>query len=174
MNREQKVEEVKRIADRFEKAKALIFADYRGLKVSEMTELRAKLHENGAEMKVVKNRLVKRVLKDRGLTELDQFFVDPTAMASAEEDAVAPAKVLVEFAKAHEALTLKAGLMDGAILTKAQIEYLATLPSRDELLGRALASMNAPATNFVGVLAALPRQVVTVIDAIRRKKEETH
>jgi large subunit ribosomal protein L10 len=174
VNREQKVEEVKLIADRFEKAKALIFADYRGLKVSELTELRSKLRESGAQMKVVKNRLVKRVLKDRGLSDLDEFFIDPTALASADEDPVAPAKILVEFAKAHQALSVKAGFMDGALLTKAQIEHLATLPSREELLARGLASMNAPATNFVGVLAALPRQLVTVIDAIGKKKEETH
>jgi large subunit ribosomal protein L10 len=174
VNREQKVEEVKFITERFENAKALIFADYRGLKVDEMTELRSKLRESGAQMKVVKNRLVKRVLKDKGLSDLDEHFINPTAVASADEDPVAPAKVLVEFAKAHQALSLKAGFMDGGLLTKAQIEHLATLPSREELLARALSSMNAPATNFVGVLAALPRQLVTVIDAIRKKKEETH
>lgn len=174
MNREQKLAEVTSINDRFENAKAMIFADYRGLKVSEMTELRAKLRESGATMKVVKNRLVKRVLKDRGLENMDEFFTDPTALASAEVDPVAPAKVLVEFAKAHQALSLKAGFMDGEVLTKAQIEYLATLPSKEVLLAKALASMNAPASNMVGVLAALPRQLVTAIDAIGKKKEQTN
>lgn len=174
MEREQKVQEVHNISERFEKAKAMVFANYRGLKVAEMTELRTKLRENGVMMKVVKNRLVKRVLKERGLDELAQFFTDPMAIASADADPVAPAKILVEFAKTHAALSLKAGFMDGELLTKAQIEQLAILPSKDELLARALASMNAPASNFVGVLAALPRQVVTVIDAIRKKKEELH
>ncbi len=174
MNKEQKTLEVSRIAERFEKAKAMIFADYRGLKVSEMTELRAKLRENGASMRVVKNRLVKRVLKERGLENLNEFFTGPTAIASAEEDPVAPAKILAEFAKVHGALNLKAGLMDGDVLTKAQIEHLATLPSKDVLLARVLATMNAPATNMVGVLAAIPRQLVTVIDAIRKKKESTN
>jgi len=174
VNRDQKVKEVALISERLEKAKAMIFADYRGLKVAEMTELRNKLRENGAAIKVLKNRLVKRVIKDKGWDGLDEFFTDPTAVATTDQDAAASAKVLVEFAKAHEALVLKAGFMDGALLTKAQIEHLATLPSKDELLARALASMNAPATNFVGVLAALPRQLVTVIDAIRKKKEETN
>lgn len=173
MNRDQKAAEVAHINDRFEKAKSLIFADYRGLKVSEMSELRNKLRESGSSMKVHKNRLIKRVLKERGLEGLDEFFTDPMAVASAEADPVAPAKILVEFAKAHKALTLKAGLMDGDILTKAQIEQLATLPSKDELLAKALASMNAPASNMVGVLAALPRQLVTVIDAIAKTKEST-
>ncbi len=174
MDKNQKLQEVTQINDRFEKAKALIFADYRGLKVSEINELRAKLRENDSTMKVVKNRLVKRVLKERGLESLSEFFVDPTAIASTEADPVTPAKILVEFAKAHEALTLKAGFLDGALISKAQIEFLATLPSKDVLIAKALASMNAPATNFVGVLAAIPRQLVTVIDAIRKQKEETN
>ena len=172
MDRAQKELEVRGINDRFEKAKALIFADYRGLKVREMTDLRAKLREGESSMKVVKNRLVKRVLKERGLDDLNEFFTDPTAIASTETDPASPAKILVEFAKKCEALQIKAGFMDGALLTKAQIEYLATLPSKDELLAKALSSMNAPATNFTMVLAAIPRQLVTVIDAIRKQKEE--
>lgn len=172
MDKQTKRQEVANITDRFEKAKALIFADYRGLKVAEMTDLRAKLREGESTMKVVKNRLVKRVLKERGLDDLSEFFTNPTAIASTEADPAAPAKILVEFAKKCEALQIKAGFMDGALLTKAQIEYLATLPSKDELLAKALSSMNAPATNFAMVLAAIPRQLVSVIDAIRKQKEE--
>lgn len=174
MERQQKIAEVANITERFEKAKAMIFADYRGLDVSEITELRAKLRESGASMKVVKNRLVKRVIKERGLEGLDGYFVNPTAIASTESDPVAPAKILVEFAKAHKALTLKAGFMDGEVLDKARIEYLATLPSKDELLAKALSSISAPATNLVGVLAALPRQLVTVLNAIKEKKEKAN
>lgn len=174
VNREQKASEVSFLAERFEKAKAMIFADYCGLKVSEMTELRAKLRENGASMKVVKNRLVKRVLKERGLEQLNEFFTGPTAIASAEHDPMVPAKVMAEFAKTHAALNLKAGFMDGGVLTRVQIEYLATLPSKDVLLSRVLATMNAPATNLVYVLAAIPRQLACVIDAIRKKKEQTN
>lgn len=174
MNKEQKALEVQSLNERFEKAKAMIFADYRGLNVSEVNELRSKLRENGASMKVVKNRLVKRVLKDRGLDNLSEFFVNPTALASTEADPVAPAKILVEFSKAHEALNIKAGFMDGQMLDLAKIQYLATLPSKEELLAKALSSMNAPASNLVGVLAAVPRQLVTVINAIKEKKESTN
>lgn len=173
MDKQTKKQEVSTINDRFEKAKALIFADYRGLKVTEMTDLRDKLREGESSMKVVKNRLVKLVLKERGLDDLNEFFTDPTAIASTEADPAAPAKILVEFAKKNNALQIKAGFMDGALLTKAQIEYVATLPSKDELLAKALSSMNAPATNFAMVLAAIPRQLVTVIDAIRKQKEES-
>lgn len=173
MDKQTKIQEVANINDRFEKAKTLIFADYRGLKVGEMADLRAKLRESESSMKVVKNRLVKRVLKERGLEDLNEFFTDPTAIASTETDPAAPAKILVEFAKKCGALQIKAGFMDGALLTKAQIEYLATLPSKDELLANALASMSAPATNFAMVLAAIPRQLATVIDAIRKQKEES-
>ncbi len=152
----------------------MIFAEYRGLKVSQMTDLRHKLRAADSSMKVVKNRLVKRVLAERGMTELSAFLVNPTAIAMSDADPVAPAKVLVEFAKTNTALLIKAGFMDGAMLTRAQIEQLATLPSKEVLLSRALASMNAPATNFAGVLAAVPRALVTVIDALKKTKETTN
>ena len=174
MERAQKIKEVAGLQERFEKAKAMIFAEYRGLRVGQMTDLRHKLRATGSSIKVVKNRLVKRVLADRGMNELSAFFVNPTAIATNDTDPVAPAKILVEFARANAALLIKAGFMDGAMLTRAQIEMLAMLPSKDVLLARALASMNAPATNFVGVLAAVPRALVTVIDALRKKKESNN
>lgn len=174
MNKEQKIQDVTRWTEHFEKAKAMVFAEYRGLKVKEITELRQKLRAANSTMKVVKNRLVKRVLTERGLADLTKFFTNPTAIAMSELDPISPVKVLVEFAKTNAMLAIKAGYMDGAMLTKAQIEQLATLPSKEVLLSRALASMNAPATNLVGVLIALPRQLVNVVDAIRKKKESTN
>lgn len=170
MNREQKVQEVKSLSERVEKAKALLFAGYRGLKVSEITDLRMKLRKGQSTFKVVKNRLMKRVLKERGLEALEGHFRDPTAIAASSVDPVAPAKILVEFAKGNDRLALKGGYLDGRVLSVADIEALAKLPSREVLIAKALGSMQAPASNFVGVLAAIPRKLVYALNAIKATK----
>ena len=170
MNRQEKELEVGRLQERFKKAKAIIFAGYRGLKVAEMTDLRMKLGKTASAMKVVKNRLVKRVLQQEGLKDLEKYFQEPTAIASSESDPAAVAKVLVEFAKDHDSLKLKAGYLDGKVLDRAQIEYLAKLPSREVLLSKAMASLLAPATNLACVLAAIPQKLVRAINAIKETK----
>lgn len=171
MNKEQKVKEVAALSERFEKAKALVFAGYRGLRVGEMTELRTKLRNGKSSLKVVKNRLMKRVLKDRGLTILDRHFREPTALATSDADPINPVKVLVEFAKTHNKLILKGGFLDGKELSVSDIEVLAKLPGREVLLAKALGSMQAPATNLALVLSAMPRKLVYAINAIREKKQ---
>jgi len=171
MNRKEKELEVVKLADKFKKAKALIFAGYRGLKVSEMTELRSKLRKTASAMKVVKNRLVKRVLEQEGLKDLEKYLVEPTAIATSDSDAASVAKVLVEFAKDHDRLKLKGGYLEGKVMGFKELDMLAKLPSREVLLSRALASMNAPATNLALVLAALPQKLVRAINAIKEKKQ---
>lgn len=171
MDRTQKQQQVDYIAERFEKAKSIVFANYRGLNVAEITELRRKLSEADSTFKVVKNRLAKRAAHQREVGGLDEFLTGPTAMASSEIDPVMPAKVLVDFAKDHEVLKIKAGFMDGAVIDLATINHLAQLPSRDVLYGKMLSSLNAPATNFTMVLSAIPRQLVNIINAIKDKKE---
>lgn len=172
MDRNQKQKQVEYISNKFEKAKAIIFSDYRGLNVSEITELRQKLTESEAEMRVVKNRLAKRAAQERNIKGLDDFLTGPTAMTSSEVDPVLPAKVLVDFAKEHTDLEIKAGYMDGKVLDIGIIKRLANLPSREELLSKMLGSLMAPATNFTMALAAIPRNLVNVINAIKNKKEE--
>ena len=172
MDRKQKQQQVDYIAEKFEKAKSVIFADYRGLNVAEITELRSKLSEAESTIKVVKNRLAKRAAKDAKIEGLDEHLTGPTAMASSEVDPVVPAKVLVDFAKTHDVLEIKAGLMDGKVLDLATINMLAQLPSRDVLLSKMLSSMNAPITNFTMTIAAIPRQLVNVISAIKDTKEQ--
>lgn len=172
MNRTEKQQQVDYIAEKFEKSKSIIFANYRGLNVSEITELRTKLTQADSTMKVVKNRLAKRAAQQVNIQGLDDYLKGPTAMASSEIDPIIPAKILVDFAKDHEVLEIKAGYMDGKVMDLATINRLARLPSREVLLSRALASMNAPITNFTLALAAIPRQLVTVINAIKDKKEQ--
>jgi len=171
VNREDKTTEVKNLSEKLNKAKVMIFADYRGLKVSEMTELRSKLREDESWFKVIKNRLMKRALKQEGLDALDKYFTGPTALATSEVDPVNPAKALVEFAKGHDKLEIKGGFLDGKDLTPADLQALAKMPSREVLLARALSSMNAPATNMAGVLAAIPRKLVYAFNAIKETKQ---
>lgn len=171
MRREQKIKEIESLSERLEKAKTMIFTEYRGLKVSEINELRSKLRKESSTFKVVKNRLMNKVLKERGLDSLMSHFVGPTAIAASDTDPVSPAKVIVAFAKDHEKLILKGGFMEGTALGVKDVQSLAKMPSREELLARALASINAPATNLAGVLAAVPRKLVYVIDAIKNTKQ---
>lgn len=171
MNRTEKSNEVSKLKQRFEKAKAMFFADYRGLTVAEVTELRQKLYVQQSAMKVVKNRLAKLAFKDLKVEGMDPFLKGPTAIASSDTDAVVPAKILVDFAKTHEKLQLRAGYMDGTVLDVKSIIALAKLPSREVLLSKMLGSMQAPATNLVNVLAAVPRGLVTALAAIRDSKE---
>ncbi|PIR20478.1 MAG: 50S ribosomal protein L10 [Deltaproteobacteria bacterium CG11_big_fil_rev_8_21_14_0_20_47_16] len=171
MNRTEKANEVSQLKQRFEKSKSMIFADYRGLSVAEITELRQKLSAQQSTMKVVKNRLAKLAFKDLNVEGMDDYLKGPTAIASSDADAVVPAKILVDFAKDHEKLQLRAGYMDGIVLDLKAIMALAKLPSREVLLAKMLGSLNAPASNLVNVLAAVPRSLVTVLAAVRDSKE---
>jgi len=171
LDKRQKEQQVEYITDKFEKAKSVIFADYRGLNVSQMTDLRRRLGQAASTIKVIKNRLVKRAAKMKSIEGMDAFFTGPTAMAVSEKDPVQVAKVMVEFAKEHELLKIKAGYMDGKVIDIATINRLASLPSREVLLGKMLGSMMAPASNLAGLLHALPRRLVSVINAIKEKKQ---
>lgn len=171
MNKTEKQQAVEKISGGVKKAKAFIFADYRGLTVSQMTDLRRKLHNAKSSISVIKNRLAKRALTSLQIKGLEEFLKGPTAVASSEADPVSPAKVLVDFAKDNEKLKLKAGFMDGKVLTIAMLKELASLPSREVLLAKLLGSLNAPASNLVGVLSAVPRQLATVLNAIKEKKQ---
>lgn len=171
MNRTEKQTMVKDLAEKIQKTKSFLLADYCGLTVAQMTDLRRKLHGSKSKVSVIKNRLFKRALKELSIEGLDEYLKGPIALASSDEDEVMPAKVMVAFAKDNEKLKLKAGLMGSKVLSLAMIKDLASLPSREVLLAKMLGSMNAPATNLVGVLSALPRQLVTVINAIKDKKQ---
>ena len=172
MNRTEKQQEVDRLKDKFVKAQLAIVTDYKGLKVSQITMLRKKLSEKNSELYVVKNRLAKLALKDTPLAILSEYFVGTNAVTIAHGDPVAPAKVLVNFAKDFQHCQFKAATMNGVVLSQSQLEALAKLPSREELIAKLLGSMLAPAQNFVSVLAQIPRQVVNVLAAVRDKKEK--
>ncbi len=171
MNKQSKEVLVAEFTEKLKSAKAAFLADYRGLTVDQANDLRNKLRVAGVEYRVVKNTLLRLAAKDTDCACLDEQLTGPTAIALAIGDPVAPAKALVEFSKLNKTFELKAGMLDGKLLSAVDIKALADLPSREQLLAKMLGSMSAPATNFVGVLAAVPRSLVQVLAAIQDQKE---
>lgn len=133
-------------------AKAVVIADYRGLTVAQDTELRKKLREAGVIYKVYKNTYVNMAVQGTEFEPLTKHLEGPTAVAFCKEDAATPAKILAEFAKTADKLQLKAGVVDGTYYDEKGIQVIATIPSREVLLGRLLGSIQSPITNMARVL----------------------
>jgi len=156
--REDKQLLVDEIVGKLRNSKTTVITDYRGLNVAEVTELRKNLREAGVEYKVLKNTLVRRATAETDLTGLDEFLAGPTAIAFSNDDLVAPAKVIVDFAKKHDALEVKAGVLEGKILTVDDVKALASLPSRDGLLSMLLSVLQAPMRNMALAVKAVAEQ----------------
>lgn len=157
-NLENKKKIVAEIAEKLKASKATILVDYRGLDVAAVTELRKQLREAGVEFKVYKNTLVRRATAETNLTEIDEHLVGPTAIAFSNEDVVAPAKVLNNFAKENEALEIKSGIIEGNVVSIDEIKELAELPSREGLLAMLLSVLQAPVRNFALAVKAVAEQ----------------
>ena len=149
-----------------------ILTDYMGLTVDKTQELRNKLHETSARMTVVRNRVMSLVAKEQGLEGLEPGLSGPTAMVFGSGDVVGTAKVLKEFVKNNELPVVKIGALDGQILTAEQINELASLPSREELLAKVVGTIAAPLSQVVGVLNQKVSSLVHVLNAVKVKKEE--
>ena len=171
LNLEQKKAVVADLRARSETAQAAVLTDYRGLTVDEMTDLRAQLRENGVFFQVVKNNLVKRAVEGTDLEPLTEHLKGPTALALAE-DPVAAAKVLSEFAKDHDDLEIKVGVLSGKEMAAADVEALAKLPSREQLLTQLAVGLNAPATKLARSLNAVPAKFARALAAVRDQKGE--
>ncbi|PYZ95667.1 50S ribosomal protein L10 [Alteribacter lacisalsi] len=155
---EQKKQVVDEIATKLKESQSTIVVDYRGLDVAEVTELRKQLREEGVDFKVYKNSMTRRATAETGLTELDEQLKGPTAIAFCNNDVIAPARILNKFAKDHDALEIKAGVLEGRVATLEEIKSIAELPSREGLLGMLLSVMQAPIRNFALVTKAVAEQ----------------
>lgn len=157
MNKNRQIKEAKvaEIKEKLEKAQAVVLADYQGLSVEEDTTLRKELREAGVEYKVYKNSLVTLAAKELGLEGISEYLEGPVSIAFGYEDATAPARILHTFAKDHKKLELKAGIVDKVIYDKAQIEKLATIPSKEVLIAKLLGSFKAPLSNLAYLLNAI-------------------
>lgn len=170
----QKETSVAELREAFAKASVAVVADYRGLTVAEITDLRRRIQKAGGELTVAKNTLIKLVAKDQeNWKELEQFLKGPTALAIGFDDPVTPMKALTDFAKEKRKVEVKirGGVLEGKALDTAGVKDLANLPSKEQLLGRMLGSLQAPPQNLASVLSAVSRNLVYAIDAVRRQKE---
>lgn len=170
MNKESKTNMVSELSELLNSSKATFLADYRGMDVEAVNKLRGELRQVGVDYRVAKNTLLRIAAKGTDSECLESHLQGPTAVAFASGDVAAPAKVLADLAKDSKFFELKGGVMDGKPLSVEDIKALANLPSREVLLGKMLGSINAPASNFVGVLAAVPRSLVQVLAAIQEQK----
>ena len=156
---EQKQVVIDEIKEKFANAKSIVLFDPRGLKVSEVTELRRNLRESGSDYKVYKNTLAKRAIAESGL-ELDNYLEGPTAI-SFSSDELAPVKIISEFAKNHEALELKAGVVEGKVANVEELNSYASIPSREGLI-----------TMLAGGLMGTVRDLSICLDLYSKEKEE--
>ena len=171
LNISQKKELVKRLHKQLSDAEISILVDYKGVDVESMTELRAQLRKENVSMEVVKNTILNRSSEKTDSALLKDYYSGPNAIVTSVDDPVAPAKILVNFAKDHEKLEIKAGILDGVLLDVAAIKQLSKMPSKDELLGQFVCTINQVPTSFVRVLNEVPRSFVSVLSAIKDQKE---
>lgn len=169
---EQKKAVVVELVEKLKAAQAGILVDYRGLTVEEDTKLRAKLREAGVEYKVVKNTLTRFAIKELGYDELDEQLNGPTSLAISSEDPVAPAKIISDFAKNNENLTIKAGFLDGKVISLDEIKTLASTPSKDVLIAKIMGSLNSPISALARTLQALIDNGVEPADIVSGAKAE--
>ena len=157
-NLELKKATVAQIKEKLTTAQSVVLVDYRGRNVAEVTELRKQFRAAGVEYAVLKNSLVGIAAKEVGIEGLDSILEGPTALAFGMTDAVAPAKIIAEFAKKNDKLKVKAGILDGAILDVAGVEKLSAIPSREVLIAKVMGSMMSAVSKFVYVLEAIRKQ----------------
>lgn len=151
----KKAEQVDAVAEKMKAAASIVVVDSRGLTVEQDTVLRRNLRENGVEFKVIKNSILTRAAEKAGLDGMKDLFVGPSAVAFSNEDVVAPAKVINDFAKDAEALEIKGGAIEGAVSSKEEIVALASLPSREGLLSLLLSVLQAPVRNVALAVKAV-------------------
>lgn len=171
LNLEQKQAVVAEVSGELANAQTVVLAEYSGLQVQDMTELRKKARGSGVYLRVLKNTLVRRAVKDTPFAGLADHMTGPLAYGISS-DAVAAAKLLHEFAKANEKLTIKVGAMPNQVMSAKDVADLAKLPNREQLLATLIATMQAPVTQFVRTLNEVPGKFVRALAAVRDAKEK--
>jgi large subunit ribosomal protein L10 len=171
LNLEQKQAVVAEISAEVARAQAIVVAEYRGLEVAAMTDLRKKARGSGIYLRVLKNTLVRRAVVATPFAGLSEKMVGPLAYGMSS-DPVKVAKVLHEFARGHEKFVIKAGAMPNFVMSPRDVANLATLPSREELIARLLGTMQAPIAKFVRTLNEVPGRFVRTVAAVRDQKQQ--
>lgn len=171
-NQEAKKVVVSEIQDKLDRAQGVVFLDYRGLTVEEVTELRNQCRAANVEYRVLKNKLIDRAANNLSIEGLTPYLEGPTAVAFGYDDPVAPAKVLCKFIEKTKKTEIKCGLVDNRLLDVKGVEALSELPPKEVLVAKLLGSLNSPISGFVGVLSGTIRKLVGTLDAVREQKEQ--
>lgn len=173
ISRSAKEQSVSTLSDELGRLKLAVMTDYRGLTVAEVEELRGILREQGITYRVAKNTLLRLAASNNdALADVDpKTFSGPMALAIGFEDEVAPARLIFQYAKKHDALEIVGAITgDGSVLTAAEVKALATLPTREQLLAQVVGTIAAPLTGFVGVMAGNVRSIINLLNALQESK----
>lgn len=170
MPREDKVNLVGELREAIEGSKGLLFMDYRGLTVTEMTSVRRKIQESGSECRVVKNSLFKLAAEASGNNAVCELLTGPTAVVFIADDPVAPAKTVMDFVKDFKVLEVKGGFLDNQLLSADQVEALSKIPPRDVLIAQLVGTVRAPIANLVGTCQGLLSNLVYTLQAVADSK----
>ncbi len=170
MKRSDKIAVVERLTERLTRSSNIYVTDFTGIAVKPMTELRDKLRDAGVEYVVVKNTLARRALKEADVSGLEEVLDGPTGFVLAGEDPLPAAKVLADFDKEYSLLKVRAGLLDGRLVSEDEVKRMASLPSREQLLAQAAGYLEAPLQGFVGALSGMLVQVVGALEALRAER----
>ena len=170
LNREAKAVVIDEVSAELAQAQSVILAEYRGLDVANITDLRKKARQSGVYLRVMKNTLVRRAVAGTPFEALADRMVGPL-IYGISKDPVAAAKVMNDFAKTNEAFVIKAGAMPNYLMDAAGVKALASMPSRDELLATLVGTMQAPIVKFVRTLNEVPASFVRTVDALRAQRE---
>lgn len=170
MDRETKKRVVADLHDKLKNVKLAVLVDYSGMNVEKISALRNELRGSETEFRVAKNTLLRIASKGTDFDVLEEHIRGPLAIVMGYGDEVEPTKILVDFAEQNEAVEIKAGMLNGKLLSKEDINVLAALPGRDALLGKFLSVLVATQTSLVNVLSGVPRSFVQVLEGYREKK----
>ncbi len=166
---EEKKQLVEEIKSKISDAKSVVIVDYKGLTVFQDTELRKTLREANVEYRVLKNRLVQKAFNELGYTDFDEALNGPTAVAFANGDPVAPAKILIESVDKYKKMAIKCGMIEGSYITEDGVKELATLPPKEVLVAKLLGTLEAPISGLARVLNETVAGLARVLNAIAEK-----
>jgi large subunit ribosomal protein L10 len=171
MNRNEKTDVISEVKEMMEKSSAIFLTDYSGINVEDISELRNQFRNEGVKYKVYKNTLFKKALEEsKKYEKLADHLAGMTGFAFADDNPVAPAKIIKKYFDKHEKLSLKACYIDDEYFAGDRLAELASLPSKNDLIASIIGSVNSPASGIVGAISAVTRDLVSVIDEISKKK----
>ncbi len=167
----QKARIIEQTREELEKAPSAVLADYRGLTVQQLNQLRENLRQGGVTFRVIKNTLIKRAADEIGIKGLDPYLEGPTAVAFSHDDPVAAAKLLSQAIREFRKIEIKAGILGSHAISANEVRELADLPSREVMLGKLAGTLNAPIQQLVWVLTAPMTNLARALDQIRQQRE---